>query len=80
MLQNPNNQGKIYCKRCQTYYEKAHSNCPFCSQPSSKNIEQDSKKSGPTSTDLELFNLIKPLSDDQKLKLIKFIQHDINPA
>lgn len=75
MMENPNNSGKVYCKKCQTYFEVLHKKCPFCGAPAPERVA--TAPVGPTATDLELFGLIKGLNEEQKVKLVALIRTSI---
>ncbi len=73
MLQNPNNNGKVLCSKCQTYFGAEYSNCPFCGSTKSTPV---ASKGGPTETDLKLVQLLRGLNDVQKEGIIRFIENN----
>lgn len=77
MLLNPNNEGKYYCKKCQTFVPNAYKECPLCSTPKEKIIVEQSQN-GPTEIDISLYNLIRPMNDMQKKMLISYIEDNIS--
>ena len=75
MQQNPNNQGKSYCKKCQTWYESVYKNCVFCGAPNEST--QNPVITPPNLVNIELSGLLSSLSEEQKKLVIAFIKEEL---
>ena len=77
MQLNPNNQGKTYCKKCQTWYESVYKNCVFCGAPNESTVNPVIQAPLANVVNIELNGLISSLSEEAKKRVIQFIKDEL---
>jgi len=73
MMENPNNQGKSYCKKCLTWFENSHKVCPFCGAPN-ESLKAIIPVIVTKTVDQNIAALLGALSEDQKIAVLELIK------
>lgn len=67
--------GHWLCLKCTTWVVDRSKECPWCGTEKPKVVEESKKT--PTKTDTDLFQYMKTASEEEKAKILRYIEDEL---